>query len=54
MIIQKKETNLNENNKTALHYAAVYHSNKIREFLISKGADINAFDIIYQIKKNHF
>ena len=49
MIIQKKETNLNENNKTALHYAAEKNCVKIGELLISKGANINAKDIIYQI-----
>ena len=36
------------NNKTPLHYAAEKDSNKIGEILISKGADINAKDIIYQ------
>ena len=50
LIIMKqiKERNLNKNNKTPLHYAAYNDSNKIGEILISKGADINAKDIIYQ------
>ena len=51
---QIKERNLNKNNKTPLHIAEKYDSNKIRELLISKGADINAKDIIYQISINHF
>ena len=51
---QIKERNLNKNNKTPLHLAARCKSNKIGELLISKGADINAKDIIYQITKNHF
>ena len=45
---QIKERNLDLNNKTALHYAAEKDSDKIGEILISKGADINAKDIIYQ------
>ena len=45
---QIKERNLNLNNKTPLHCAAINDSNKIGEILISKGADINAKDIIYQ------
>ena len=49
-----KERNWNQNNKTPLHYAAKYDSTKIGELLISKGADINAEDIVYQIMKNHF
>ena len=36
-------------NKTALHIAASHNSKEIGEVLISKGADINAKDIIYQI-----
>ena len=54
MIIEIKERNLNQNNKTPLHYAAEKDSHKIGELLISKGADINAKDIIHQIMKNHF
>ena len=56
LIIQKqiKESNLNKNNKTPLHIAAIKDSIKIGELLISKGANINAKDIIYQISKNHF
>ena len=45
---QIKERNLNKNNYTPLHIAAYWNSNKIGEILISKGADINAKDIIYQ------
>ena len=45
---QIKERNLNKNNWTPLHYAAVYDRNKIGELLISKGADINATTIIYK------
>ena len=48
MIIEIKERNLNSNNQTPLHYAAMEDSNKMGEILISKGADINAKDIIYQ------
>ena len=50
LIIMKqiKERNLNLNNRTPLHYAAKKDSNKIGELLISKGADINAKNIIYQ------
>ena len=51
---QIKERNLNKNNWTPLHWAAEKDSIKIGELLISKGADINADDIIYQIMKNHF
>ena len=51
---QIKERNLNKNNKTPLHIAAEKDSNKIGEILISKGADINAKNIIHQITKNHF
>ena len=49
-----KERHLNVNNYTPLHYTAESNSNKMGELLISKGADINAKDIIYQIMKNHF
>ncbi len=50
LIIQKqiKERKLNKNNWTPLHFAAYKDLNKIGEILISKGADINAKDIIYQ------
>ena len=54
MIKQIKERNLNKNNKTPLHYAAENDSIKIGELLISKGADMNAKTIIYQISINHF
>ena len=36
---------------TSLHYAAFYDQKEIGEVLISKGADINAKNIIYQIIK---
>ena len=36
------------NDLMPLHYAAQNDSNKIGEILISKGADINAKNIIYQ------
>ena len=48
MIIEIKERNLIKYNKTPLHYAAMNNSNKIGELLISKGADINAINIIHQ------
>ena len=51
---QIKERNLNKNNQTPLHIAVLKNSIKIGELLISKGADINAKDIIYQITKNRF
>ena len=51
---QIKERKLNKNNKTPLHYAAENDSIKMGELLISKGADMNAKDIIYQITINHF
>ena len=51
---QIKERNLNKNNDTPLHVAAFYDCIRIGELLISKGADINAIDIIYQITINHF
>ena len=51
---QIKERNLNKNNKTPLHYAARNDSNKMGELLISKGADINAKNIIHQYINHHF
>ena len=51
---QIKERKLNQNNDTPLHYAAEDDSIKMGELLISKGADINAKTIIYQIIINHF
>ena len=51
---QIKERNLNKNNKTPLHIAAEKDSIKMGELLISKGADINAIDLIYQITRIHF
>ena len=38
---------LNKKNFTPLHIAAIYKKKDILELLISKGADINAKDIIY-------
>ena len=38
---------LNKKNKTPLHYAAKNNSKEIGKLLISKGANINAIDIIY-------
>ena len=40
---QIKETNLNKNNWTPLHYALNYKSDKMGELLISKGADTGCF-----------
>ena len=51
---QIKERNLNKNNKTPLYNAADYDFIMIGELLISKGADVNAKDFIYQITLNHF
>ena len=46
---------MNKNNKTPLHIAALENDSiKIGELLISKGADINVKDIIYQIIIDHF
>ena len=45
--ILKKERKLNEKNRTPLHYATEKNSKEMVEILISKGADINAIDIIY-------
>ena len=49
-----KERNLNKNNVTPLHIAAEIDSIKMGKLLISKGADVNAKDIIYQIVENYF
>ena len=46
--------NLNKNKNTPLHIALKNNCIKIGELLISKGADINAIDIISQITENHF
>ena len=48
MRIEIKEWNLNKNNFTSLHYAALNDSNKIGKLLISAGADINSKNVIYQ------
>ena len=47
MIIQNEGRNYNKNYRTPLHYVLTYHFDKMGELLISKGADINAKDIIY-------
>ena len=47
-IIWNKLRKLKKKNRTPLHVAAYSNSSKIIEILISKGADINAKDIIYQ------
>ena len=47
-IIDKKERKRKWKNKTPLHYAAQNNSKEIAEFLILKGADINAKNILYQ------
>ena len=54
MRIEIKKRNLNKNNETPLHSAARKDSSKIGKLLISKGTDINAKSIIYQITINHF
>ena len=46
-IILNKSKKLNQKNETPLHYALEKNSKEIGEVLISKGADINAKDIIY-------
>ena len=51
---QITERNLNKNNRTPLHIALANKLDKIGKLLISKGADINAKDIIYQITINLF
>ena len=43
-----RKRNLNQKNLTPLHIAAENDSKEIGELLISKGADINAIDIIDQ------
>ncbi len=47
MIIEIKEWNLINNNKTPLHIALNNKSNTIGELLIKKGANINAEGIFY-------
>ena len=56
LIIMKqiKEKNLNTNNETPLHIAIEKNLDKMGELLISKGADINAKDIIHQYIIHHF
>ena len=38
---------MNKKNRTPLHYSTINNSKEIGEILISKGADINAKDLIY-------
>ena len=47
--VEIEERNLNFNNKTPLHIAAQYDSNKIGELLILKGPNVNikVFIIIF-------
>ena len=47
MVILIKLRKSYKKNKTPLHYAAEKNTKNIFEILISKGADINAIDIIY-------
>ena len=54
MNIHLKERCLNKKNQTPLHISTMNKSDKIGEILISKGADLNAKDIICQITKKHF
>ena len=46
-VLKSFKRKLNEKNKTSLHYAANYNKKEILEILISKGADVNAKDILY-------
>ena len=46
-MLENKLGEFNKKNKTPLHYAAEKNSKEIGELLISKGADMNAKDIIY-------
>ena len=48
-IIENKWRKYNNLNRTPLHYAIKNNSKEILEVLISKGADVNEKDIIYQI-----
>ena len=50
---QIKKRNLNLNNRTPLHVATEKDLVNIGELLISKGADLNAKNFIYQITINH-
>ena len=46
-LILNQSKKLNQKNYTPLHWAVLHNSNEMIELLISKGADINAKDIIY-------
>ena len=48
-IIYNRWKKLNNKNQTAIHLAAEKNSKDMVELLISKGADFNGKDIIYQI-----
>ncbi len=54
MNIDIKERNLNKNNSTPLYYAKINKSSRMEQLLLSRGADINAKDIIYRITIKHF
>ena len=56
LIIKKQiiERNLNKNNEAPLHSAAWKDSIRMGELLISKGADINAKNIIHQYIDSSF
>ena len=47
MKLYMKNNHIQAKNRTPLHYAAKNNSKEIGEILISKGADINAKNIIY-------
>ena len=53
-IVYHKQKKFNTKNQVPLHYAAYNNSRNIGELLISKGADINAKDIIYLNLKKWF
>ena len=46
-MLSNKLKELSQKNRTPLHFAAEKNSKEIGQLLISKGADINAIDIIY-------
>ena len=49
MIFSNSSRKLSCKNYAPLHWAVEYNLKDIVELLISKGADVNAIDIIYQI-----
>ena len=54
MLISNKLRKRKKKNKTPLHYAAEKDSKEIEKLLISKGASINAKDVILQISISDF